>query len=268
VFLIKGPRTTVTLSRLTIRNGLSTGTAVGMMLMWHARVTLVDSIVTQHQGGPAIACGDGGAVLVVRNSTISDNGDNGIGFNHVSGGLGCRTTVSRSAIVNNGGHGIRANRPVKVEHSTISGNGGAGIRLVTQVVVQVKNSTIVGNAGGGISACSNLSSAFLQSTVLADNTVGGSPNDCDVGCDTKFRSRGFNLLESCPSLVRTAPTDVLGVDPVLGPLQDNGGPTPTHALLAGSPALGAVTRPGLCRHPDQRGEPRAVPCDIGAFEAP
>jgi hypothetical protein len=270
VLLIRGPRTKVTLSRLTIRNGSAAGAATGMFLMWNARVTLTESIVTENQGsGPAIACGDGNAVLTVRDSIVHDNDGNGIGLSLSANG--CRLTVARSTIANNGGHGIRATRPTKVEHSTISGNGGAGIEAVGQVAVKVTGSTIVGNGAGGVAACNGFADRTVvnvRSTILADNTVSGTPNDCDVGCEAKFRSRGFNLLETCPSVAQPAPTDVLGVDPLLGALQDNGGPTPTHALLAGSPALGEVTRAGLCRDPDQRGEPRVLPCDIGAFEAP
>ena len=57
------------------------------------------------------------------------------------------------------------------------------------------------------------------------------------------------------------------IDPRLGPLQDNGGPTPTHALLLGSPAIDASS---ACPATDQRGvtRPQGAGCDIGAFEAP
>ena len=65
-----------------------------------------------------------------------------------------------------------------------------------------------------------------------------------------------------------------GLNPRLGPLQNNGGPTPTHALLAGSPARNAAdpARPGsgypACGPLDQRGRSRDARCDMGAFEAP
>jgi hypothetical protein len=66
-------------------------------------------------------------------------------------------------------------------------------------------------------------------------------------------------------------TDLLDVDPKLGPLQDNGGPTQTHALLEGSPAIDAGDNTDAPEF-DQRGEgfPRIDPVtgiiDIGAFE--
>src|SRR6185436_3105556 len=61
-------------------------------------------------------------------------------------------------------------------------------------------------------------------------------------------------------------SDLVGVDPMLGPLQDNGGQTFTRALLAGSPAIDSG---GACAgFPDQRGveRPQGGACDIGAFE--
>ena len=62
--------------------------------------------------------------------------------------------------------------------------------------------------------------------------------------------------------------DITGEDPLLGPLQDNGGPTHTHAISAGSPALDLVPRRRLCANLDQRGVARSRPCDSGAYEVP
>jgi hypothetical protein len=80
---------------------------------------------------------------------------------------------------------------------------------------------------------------------------------------------GYNLFGNSSGGSGYTDTDLLDVDPLLGPLQDNGGPTLTHALLPGSPAIGAGDKTG---HPrwDQRGRPyrRVVHgrMDIGAFE--
>jgi hypothetical protein len=74
-------------------------------------------------------------------------------------------------------------------------------------------------------------------------------------------------LDSDNSCVLIGPGDLPGVAPLLGPLANNGGPTDTHALLAGSPAIDAG---GICAPTDQRGvtRPQGPACDIGAFEAP
>jgi hypothetical protein len=62
--------------------------------------------------------------------------------------------------------------------------------------------------------------------------------------------------------------DLPNVDPLLGPLEDNGGPTDTHSLLAGSPAISAGNLPS-CTAVDQRGATRGSDgaCDIGAYES-
>ena len=88
-----------------------------------------------------------------------------------------------------------------------------------------------------------------------------------------MQSRGHNLIGAGTGCPGDASLGDITVDPatvvtnVLGPLQDNGGPTFTHALRLGSPAVDAGD-PEQCRRRDQRGVPRpqGVTCDIGAFE--
>jgi hypothetical protein len=163
-----------------------------------------------------------------------------------------------------------------LEASTVSGNSaavaGGGIvgGGLNRSRILVRNSTIASNSasstGGGISMTGGR--ARLDSTILAGNTAPDGP-DCSVPVNPVM-SRGYNPIEDpsgCDVIGRTD-LDLTGVDPLLGPLQDNGGPTETRALLAGSPALDAVVSRRLCRNPDQRGEPRTDPCDIGAYEEP
>jgi len=104
---------------------------------------------------------------------------------------------------------------------------------------------------------------------VAQNPDGG---DCwnDSGA---ISSQGYNL-DSDGSCHLTAATDLPGTDPLLGPLQNNGGPTLTHALLPGSPALDAIpwgaNGCGTSLISDQRWQARPQPaggaCDIGAYE--
>jgi hypothetical protein len=79
---------------------------------------------------------------------------------------------------------------------------------------------------------------------------------------------GGHNLSSDASCNFTAPGSLNNTDPRLGPLADYGGPTPTMALLAGSPAIDAANS-ASCAPTDQRGRPRpaGAACDIGAFES-
>ncbi len=93
-------------------------------------------------------------------------------------------------------------------------------------------------------------------------------NDDCKGNASLLISNGYNL-SSDATCDFTNTADLVNTDPLLGPLQDNGGPTFTHELLTGSPAIDAGTNSG-CPATDQRGFTRPVgaSCDIGAYEAP
>jgi len=115
----------------------------------------------------------------------------------------------------------------------------------------------------------------LRNTIVANSIAGG-----DCSGDGAITSEGYNL-DSDGTCGFTGEGDLSNTDPLLGPLQDNGGPTLTHALLAGSPAIDGGN-PAGCTDPlgnplttDQRGELRpadgdcdGIPiCDTGAYEA-
>ncbi|HEX8200990.1 MAG TPA: Ig-like domain-containing protein, partial [Isosphaeraceae bacterium] len=115
----------------------------------------------------------------------------------------------------------------------------------------------------------SLSIGTLENTLIADNTATVSANPADfrqLGTVTTARN---NLVEDSRghSIAHGTNGNIVGVDPKLGPLADNGGSTRTHALLAGSPAIDAghnASAPAT----DQRGHPRPFngAADIGAFE--
>ena len=119
--------------------------------------------------------------------------------------------------------------------------------------------------GGGIYKSSG--TVNVKNTIIADNT----PNNC-VGTMT---SQGYNLVQSTIGCAIAGNNlgNLIGLDPLLGPLQDNGGPTWTHDLAHDSPAMDAAGDIG-CPGVDQRGYHRpfdgdsdgAAVCDIGATE--
>jgi uncharacterized repeat protein (TIGR01451 family)/CSLREA domain-containing protein len=177
---------------------------------------------------------------------------------------------------------------VRITNNTISGNGsifeGGGLSTSSgsrsnQATILLSNVTITNNSatrGGGLYSTIAASAFRLENTLIAGNrgVETGAP-DC-VGA---FDSRGHNLVGSSRGCTGfTAASDQVGseaqpIDPRLGPLADNGGPTRTHALLAGSPA---IDRGGACGSADQRGQSRPTDgdgdgfsfCDMGAYEAP
>jgi hypothetical protein len=127
----------------------------------------------------------------------------------------------------------------------------------------VTNSTFSGNsapAGGGIHSHAGFYAEGVlnySNTIIANSSAGG---DCVIS-DGFIGTNTNNLVEdnSC--------SPALHADPLLGPLQDNGGPTQTLALLPGSPAIDAALLAN-CPATDQRGvsRPQGAGCDIGAFE--
>ncbi|MGH8248212.1 MAG: choice-of-anchor Q domain-containing protein, partial [Gammaproteobacteria bacterium] len=129
--------------------------------------------------------------------------------------------------------------------------------------------------GGGVYIEATFQMTAVAS-IIAGNTVSGAGANPD--CSGGIYSEGFNLVQDvtgCTIFEALNPgTDLIGADPLLGPLQDNGGPTPTHALLAGSPAVNLAPNPSDYCGPlgllvDQRGvaRPQGTNCDSGAYEA-
>jgi hypothetical protein len=134
----------------------------------------------------------------------------------------------------------------------------------------VTNSTITGNSapsGGGIyNKVYVIDSVVEISNTILNAGVSGENIFNDGGHIT---SLGYNLSSDDGGGYLTGPGDQINTDPLLGPLQNNGGPTFTHALLPGSPAIDAGD-PNFHPPPfnDQRGCPRVINgrVDIGSFE--
>ena len=246
-------------------------------------------------GGTGGAGGDGGAgggifntgTLTVINSTLSGNstgaggqggagGDNndfgGIGGLGGDGGYG----GSGGGIANQGDTGTLTFTTVTTNTCGTGGAGGAGGNGGASNGIAGS----AGNTGNGAGISVGGGTVNVKNTILAGN----ASNDDASG---NFTSRSYNLIgngDSATGFTNGVNNDQVGsaaspIDPKLGPLQDNGGPTHTHALLNSSPALEKISADtngcGTDYTTDQRGETRPgtkndqvdKKCEIGAWEA-
>jgi len=193
-----------------------------------------------------------------------------------------RAQIWSSAIINNSatgdpgqerGGGIFNSGETVVMNTTISGNtaGDLGGGIFNEGDFAAVFSTIAGNVteaglAGGIHQIVGSGAQFFG-TIIAGNSSG----DCG---GIFIESLGYNVSTSDCNLID--PTDSPDTDPLLGPLQDNGGPTLTHALQEGSPAIDSadnelfcldigIDQTGTGRPVDGDGDGTAI-CDAGAFE--
>jgi hypothetical protein len=172
-----------------------------------------------------------------------------------------------------GGLGSWSPRPVVITNSTISGNSaatmGGGLYARHRGAFALSNATVTDNTaptGGGIADQGDESvyDLSLVSSIIAGNHATDA---------TSFEITTLHAISGSVNLLGNAnvavPADTLGGDPLLAPLAYNGGPTRTHALLAGSPAIDAGSNPAALEH-DQRGatflRTSGTGTDIGAFE--
>jgi predicted outer membrane repeat protein len=221
----------------------------------------------------------GSATLTVSSCTISNNSAYffGGGIGNSAGNLqisNC-TLTGNSASSGGGVYTEYDEAEVHIGNSTLSGNSassGGGIYSQEQVTVMVTNSTLSGNSadsGGGIynNGSSGGTVAILANTILKTGASG--ENIYNFG--GQVVSQGYNLSNDSGSGYLNHSGDQINTDPMLGPLQNNGGLTLTHALLAGSSAIDAGD-PNFTPPPfyDQRGPGfnRVVNgrIDIGSFE--
>jgi hypothetical protein len=194
-----------------------------------------------------------GAPLTITRSTISGNQSGGVVLYNNFGNF--TITITNSTIVNNTGSGINL--------AILGDSSSSALTLNSDTVTA--NSSIDFNGGGGISAYSGWD-IELENTIVSGNTAPFSP-DILVGPDSSVTSAGYNIGTGFSH----SDTDMYD-PPVLGSLADNGGPSPTMALLSGSPAIDAIPPDvngcGSTITDDQRdaSRPWGRGCDIGAVE--
>ena len=233
----------VEISGVTVRHGQTNFKGGGIYIEQDASLSLSESVITKNNDSGVYNSG----TLIVENSTIVEN-------NSQTGG------------------GIGNVGDLTVTNSTISGNLatrlGGGVHGASIAKTTITNSTVAANkaglesigAGGGI-AQDQGGSMSVSGTIISNNTAAeaGTHN-----CTGPISSAGNNLAGDT-SCNLTEDDDLSGSEPLLGPLSDNGGPTPTHALMSDSPAIDTG---GGASTADQRGtaRPTGDGIDVGAYE--
>lgn len=291
------------IERSTIRNNSSAYSVGGGVLISSTgtasaiRDSLIESNSAVYGGGVYAGSNTVAGVLRIERTTIRNNtaiGDSGEDFVGADGGglfvLNRTLVVDESTVSGNAVSGATAADPasgggmaiesstVTVQNSTVSGNtagvngGGMAVHNGPNRTVTLINATIAdnlaGSLGGGIYRDANAGPVRLANSLVATNSAAASPDVSGsffdfgsnlVGDGTGSSGFGGNLIGTSAS----------PIDPVVGSLADNGGPTQTHALLAGSPALEGVSVASNFVLPnDQRGvsRPQGNQRDIGSFE--
>ena len=246
---------TALIADVTVTGGLVNGdgggiASAGTLTLLRDTIANNEAIAAGNNAGGGV---DSTGILAVTQSTISGNrAYNGGGINF-SG----TATIADSTIAGNRAGGLGSNG----DGGGISGSAGSSLALTGSTVAD--NHAFNGaGSGGGI----DVPAATLKSSIVANNRAhetSGSASYVD-NCSHAATSNGRNLSDGHDCGL-TATGDLQDVDPRLGPLQDNGGPTDTEALLAGSPAIDAGD---TCGTLDQRGttRPRGASCDIGPYE--
>ena len=263
----------VTLSGLTVANGYGDPSGGGILNM--TTLTVKNCVIASNL---ALLTGGGianGGTLFVRDSLITAN----TAFFYYGGGIDNMrdATIIGSTICSN---------MVQVDGWVAAG----GLQTGTQTVLS--NCTVSYNQRYGIMAYCGVT--LVSSCTVADNEYGDLGFECSwpdirmtirnsivTSCGSgwqRLHSEDYNLIQSVGDahFVGATNHNILGQAPKLGPLADNGGPTPTHALRFDSPALDAGLSGGATT--DQRGLPRPVDdptipnagggdgSDIGAYE--
>jgi hypothetical protein len=255
-------------------------------------LTMDNSVVAGHTWFTSSLGGleNDGGIVVLRNSAISNN------WSVQGGGIwnGGALFVTNSLINSNRSFYSDIDTPAGglynigyavLVNTTVSGNRAAGAAggIWNSGGLRLLNCTVASNfvfgniynrptSGGGVWNWMDSDIGVFQcrNTIIAGNRSSlTNCTDCPDDISGYMDSFGHNLIQNANGWLNAGSqtSDLIGVDPKLGPLQDNGGPTWTHALLTGSPAIDAGDPVGAPSE-DQRSVPRpqGPGFDIGAFE--
>lgn len=260
-------------------------------------LVIYNSKITNNNGKDAEAGGIyNTGNLTIKDSTISDNAGYHGGIATFGGSVEITGTTIHSNSARYDGGGIYIDWPeVSMVNVTISGNeafgGGGGLYISDKGEVRFANVTVSDNTadsdddgggnGGGVYVDPAGALHMKNSIVAGNHDLSDFFLSRAHDCHGLIDSDGYNLIGNLGVAVDgthcqvggSSTGDRIGVDAELGPLQDNGGPTLTHALLPGSPAIDAGNPAGCTDYDsnptllDQRGMIRHDRCDIGSYEA-
>lgn len=277
---------------LTVVDSVISGNGAGGAFGFN-RGNVTDSAIVDN-GGPAYRSGEGPTGIGVRRqghftrTRVSGN-DGGVILDAGMSGIGLASaTITDSVFVDNGDTSLRTTDMVAVlDRSLVSGDVSPVVGVRGWIFVQ--DSTVTGgeNAvymhGGDVTlyrATLDGTEAVLagdpslRTVISVTGSVIAGPGVACASFATSVSSRGGNVVGDA-SCGLTGTGDLQGVDALLGPLADNGGPSPTRMPAAGSPAVNRIplsggTGPCSSTTPttDQRGvsRPQGGRCDAGAVE--
>lgn len=292
------------LGQVTINNSVFSGNvavdnggAIGNVALdvpTQALTSLHNSTLSRNRAGGGGACWNfsvlqGNAIVEVESTTICENSaQQGGGISNDSGVSGyvevdiTNSTLNDNSGTNGGGvanHSDDGDAVLEITNSTLSSNSatnGGGVHnngATGLAFLDINNSTLSENSAVNFGGAIYNDQVFtpplnIANTILRGGASGGNIDNVGTG---RIISLGYNLSSDDGSGYLTEPGDQINTDPMLGPLQDNGGPTFTHQLLNGSPAINAGD-PEFTPPPqyDQRGPgfDRVVNdrLDVGSFE--
>lgn len=279
-FLHVGLGATLALETTTLRAGSLDAGEFGGAVSNLGTLSIVGSTFSDNRAYP----GQSGAIendgtLSVASSAFSGNSSF---FAGAIGNIGTlsitASTFSQNFAEAGGGAILNAGTTAAIRNSTFSANASArgGAVFNWGVIGAITNTTLSlnwGVFGGGIHNDVEAQILELTSSTVAQNMGGNSPDILNAGTIVSASNNVIGVGDGS-GLANGVNGNQIGslaapLDPLLGPLADNGGPTFTHALLAGSPAIDAGSNPATLAN-DQRGpgfsRVSGAQADVGAFE--
>ena len=239
----------------------ATLTVTGFSIAGGTNAVFVDGGTTMLSGdvltGNSVGILNNDGAVTVNNTTIENQSGDGA---ESEGSL----SIRNSAVDDTGSNGVESYGTLTLENSTVTGNAADGV-LADGSASTVSSDTLSDNGSYGLD---NQQTVSVFGTIVAGNTGGSCSSDTNN--DESGTPGGYNIDDGDSCGFQSYYGDQVNTDPLLGSLQDNGGPTQTQAILPTSPAYHQVPD-SSCLATDQRGESRPQPsassfCDVGAFE--